>query len=187
MIPTLALWLPILLSTVAVFVVSSVIHMLLGYHNSDFGRVPAEDDVMDGLRGFELPPGDYMLPCAANNKEKNDPAFMEKMKTGPVVMMTVWETGSLNIGSNLLQWFLYCLLISFFTAYLTGLAVDAGAAFMVVLRFAGTAAFGAYSMAMIQDSIWYKRKWSTTLKNVFDGFVYAAVTAAVFALLWPVA
>ena len=45
-----ALWLPIVLSAVLVFVVSSIIHMVLRYHNSDYGRLPNEDAVRAALR-----------------------------------------------------------------------------------------------------------------------------------------
>ena len=57
-----ALWLPILLSSVIVFVVSSVIHMALPWHKSDYPPIPNEDKVMDALRPFAIPPGDYMVP-----------------------------------------------------------------------------------------------------------------------------
>ena len=40
-----ALWLPILLSSVIVFVASSIIHMLLPWHKSDYPKVPNEDRV----------------------------------------------------------------------------------------------------------------------------------------------
>jgi len=44
------LWLPILLSSVFVFVASSVIHMLLPWHKGDYSSVPNEERVMDALR-----------------------------------------------------------------------------------------------------------------------------------------
>src|SRR5712671_2292727 len=84
-----SLWLPILLSAVAVFVASSLIHMVLKYHRSDYGKVPAEDEVMDALRKFNIPPGDYLVPCAGGPEAHKDPAFQEKIKKGPVLMMTV--------------------------------------------------------------------------------------------------
>src|SRR5881398_3695080 len=57
-----ALWLPILLSSVAVFVVSSVIHMMSPWHKSDYPKLANEDQVMDALRRFAIPPGDYFVP-----------------------------------------------------------------------------------------------------------------------------
>jgi hypothetical protein len=38
---------------------------------------------------------------------------------------------------------------------------------------------------LLQGSIWAWRRWSTTLKGVFDGLVYALLTAGVFGWLWP--
>ena len=40
MVPLTSLWLPILLSAVVVFVASNVIHMVLGYHRSDYDQLP---------------------------------------------------------------------------------------------------------------------------------------------------
>ena len=64
MVPLTSLWAPIVLAAVVVFLVSSIIHMVLPYHRTDFGCLPAEDDVMDALRRFKIPPGDYLVPCA---------------------------------------------------------------------------------------------------------------------------
>jgi len=41
------------------------------------------------------------------------------------------------------------------------------------------------SLALIQNSIWYKRAWKTTAKYMLDGFIYGLVTAATFGWLWP--
>jgi hypothetical protein len=35
------------------------------------------------------------------------------------------------------------------------------------------------------DSIWFFRHWSTSLKNVFDGLIYALLTGGVYGWLWP--
>ena len=45
-----ALWLPILLSSVFVFLISSVIHMASPRHKSDYPRALSEDKVMEALR-----------------------------------------------------------------------------------------------------------------------------------------
>lgn len=57
MVPLAALWLPILLSAVIVFVASSIMHMLLPYHRSDYHRLPDEDKVVAGLRAAALKRG----------------------------------------------------------------------------------------------------------------------------------
>ena len=56
MVGVLALWLPILVAAVLVFVASSIIHMFLPYHRTDYGKVPDEDAVMDAMRGFDGSP-----------------------------------------------------------------------------------------------------------------------------------
>ena len=50
MAAVVALWLPILLSSVIVFVVSSIIHMLSPWHKSDYPKLANQDQVMDALR-----------------------------------------------------------------------------------------------------------------------------------------
>ena len=180
-----SLWLPILLSSVLVFLASWLLHMFLPHHRSDFGRVPAEDEVQDALRRYNIPPGDYMIPCAGSPEGMRNPEFLAKFKKGPVVMMTVSAPGSVNMGASLGQWFVYLLVVGALTAYVTGRAVPAGSSYLQVFRFAGCTAFIAYSVALWQDSIWYKRKWSTTIKNTLDGLLYGLLTAGVFGWLWP--
>ena len=63
------LWLPIVLSAVFVFVVSSIFHTLMSHHDTDFDKVPAEDEVMDALRKANVPPGDYVMPRPSSKQE----------------------------------------------------------------------------------------------------------------------
>ena len=94
-----ALWLPILLSSVAVFVVSSVIHMMSPWHKSDYPKLANEDKAMDVLRALAIPPGDYFIPRPSSREEMRSPQFAEKMKNGPVVVMTVFPSGRWPRGS----------------------------------------------------------------------------------------
>ncbi len=185
MVPLLSLWLPILLSAVIVFVVSSIVHTVLTYHRSDFRPVPSEDQVMEALRRFNIPPGDYVIPCAAGQQEMKSPAFIEKVTKGPVAFMTVMESGPPSMGKSLVQWFLYCVIVSVFAAYVAGRALAPDAAYLEIFRFAGATAFAGYGLALLQNSIWYKRAWSATLKSTFDGLVYGLLTAGTFGWLWP--
>src|SRR5207247_10644558 len=93
-----ALWLPILLSSVAVFVVSSVIHMMSPWHKSDYPKLANEDQVMDALRRFAIPPGDYFVPRPSGREEMCSPQFAEKMKKGPVAGMAVFPCGPEAMG-----------------------------------------------------------------------------------------
>jgi len=185
MVSIVSLWLPILLSAVFVFVLSSIIHMLLPYHRSDYSKVPDEGGVMDALRPFNIPPGDYSVPRASSMKDMNSPEFAGKLEKGPVLMMTVLKSGKQSMTVSLIQWFLFSIIVGIFAAYVSGRALEAGAHYLQVFRFVGVTSFLAYTLAGWQQSIWYKYKWSTTLKNTFDGLLYAFVTAGTFGWLWP--
>ena len=185
MVSVVSLWLPILLSAVIVFVASSIIHMVLRYHNTDFLKLAKEDEVMQALRPFNIPPGDYGVPCSGSPEGMRSPEFQEKMKAGPVIIMTVFPTGSTSLGTSLVLWFLYSILVSVIAGYVAGSALPKGAHYLAVFRFTGCVAFTSYSMALLQMSIWFRRNWVTTLKSVFDGLVYALLTAGTFGWLWP--
>jgi hypothetical protein len=185
MVSILSLWLPILLSAVFVFIVSSLIHMALGYHRNDFIKLPDEEKVMDDLRKYNIPPGEYTMPRAENMKDMGSPEYVEKMKKGPVAFMTVLENGPTQMGGQLALWFLYSVVVGIFAAYIAGRALGPGAYYLAVFRFVGATAFVGYTLALWQNSIWYKRKWSTTFKNTFDGLLYALITAGTFGWLWP--
>jgi hypothetical protein len=79
----------------------------------------------------------------------------------------------------------YCILVSVFAAYLTGRAVGPGTEYLEVFRFAGTTAFAGYSLALLQNSIWWRKNWGTTLRSMLDGLIYGLLTAGVFGWLWP--
>ncbi len=167
------------------FVVSSIIHMVFTYHRNDFIKLPAEDQVMDALRPFNIPPGDYAIPCAGTTAEMKTPEYLEKTNKGPVAFMTVIPSGPPAMGMSLVLWFLYSILVGIFAAYIAGRALAPGVNYLEVFRFAGCTAFVGYALALLQGPIWYKRNWGATLKSVFDGLVYALMTAGVFGWLWP--
>ena len=178
------LWLPILLSAILVFVASSVMHMLLTYHRSDYRQLPDEDKLLAALRPAGLKRGLYFFPFGTH-KEMKSPALIEKYKQGPVGMLTVLSSGPPAMPKFLGMWFGYCLIVGFFVAYLTGRTVAPGAHYLVVFRVAGTAAFLAYGLGHLSNGIWKGQPWSVTFKEVIDGLVYGSLTAGTFGWLWP--
>jgi hypothetical protein len=180
-----ALWLPILLSAVVVFVVSSAIHMLSLWHKNDYPKLPNESQVMDALRPLAIPPGDYMMPRASSMEEMRSAAFTERLQKGPVLIVTVMRPGAMSMGKSLGGWFAYALIVGILAAYVAGRALPPGAAYLDVFRFAGVTTFIAYAVALWQMSIWYHRAWSITLKSTMDGLMYALLTAGIFGWLWP--
>ena len=181
----MSLWLPILLSAVIVFVASSIIHMFLPWHKSDYGTVPNQDKVMDALRPFNIPPGDYMLPRAGSMTEMRAPDFVAKLNRGPKIVMTVMPNGQQGMAGNFIGWILYSIVVSIFAAYVAGRALPPGSVYLHVFRFAGVTAFLGYSLALWQLSIWFRRSWSITIKATLDGLIYGLLTAGVFGWLWP--
>jgi hypothetical protein len=181
-----ALWLPILLSSVIVFVASLVIHMALPWwHKNDYPKVPNEDKLMDALRPFAVAPGDYMVPRCSSPQEMRSPEFSEKLKKGPVMLLTVLPNGPMSMSKPLVLWFLYSAVVGLFAAYVASRALPAGAPYLRVFQLVGATAFIAYAAALWQMSIWYSRTWSTTIKATVDGLVYALLTAGTFGWLWP--
>src|SRR6267378_1925892 len=160
-----ALVLPILVSAVAVFVVSSIIHMTPLWHKTDYPRFTSEDRVLEALRPIGIPPGDYLMPRPASPAEMRSIEFQEKMKRGPAVILTVLPPWTGSMAANLTQWFLYCVVVSVFAGFIAGSALPPGSPpFGAVSRFAGTTAFLGYTLALWQMSIWYRRSWAMTLK-----------------------
>ncbi|MEW6335802.1 MAG: hypothetical protein AB1625_00240 [Acidobacteriota bacterium] len=186
MTPLLALWLPILLSAVAVFIVSSIIHMATPWHKGEYPRLPDEDAFRNAVGPIDIPPGDYMVPRASSMAEMSAPEFNDKLKKGPVAILTVLPNQPMSMTGSLIGWFFYSLVISVFAAYVASRALPPGATDMAVVRFAGVTAFAGYALGLWQMVIWYKRSLATTIKATIDGLIYALVTGWVLAFFWPV-
>ena len=180
-----ALWLPIVLSAVVVFLVSSIIHMLSPWHKGDYPKLPNEAQVMDALRPLNIPPGDYCMPRPSSSADMKSPEFAEKMARGPIVIMTVVTPGAMSMRRNLSLWMAYAAVVGVFAGYVAGRALPVGADYLHVFRFVGVTAFLSYSMALWQMSIWYNRSWVSTIKSTIDGLIYALLTAGMFGWLWP--
>lgn len=179
-----ALWLPILVATVLVFVASSLVWMVLPHHRSDVKGLPNEAAVMDAIAKESPAPGLYNFPHAPSPKAMGDPAFQEKLKKGPVGMLTVWRSGPINMGKSMGQWVAYVLVVSTLVAYVTGRTLGPGAHYLAVFRVAGTVASLAYASAIVPAAIWWGRPWNVTWKEVIDGVAYGLLTAGAFGWLW---
>ena len=185
MVELYALWLPILLSSVIVFVVSSIIHMATPWHKNDYTKVPNEDKVMDAVRPLAIPPGDYMIPRPSSMQEMRSAEFAEKMNKGPVMVLTVMPNGPVTMTKNLVLWFIFSVVVGIFAAYVAGRALPTGAPYLRVFQFVSVTAFIGYSLAIWQASIWVGRAWGTTVRATVDGLIYALLTAGAFGWLWP--
>ena len=99
--------------------------------------------------------------------------------------MTIMRSGAPNMPKMLILWFIYCLIIGVFVAYLTKHAVPSGSAYLIVFRVAAVAAFLAYGVAQLSNAIWRGQTWSAAIKELIDGLIYALLTAGTFGWLWP--
>jgi len=184
MVPLASLWMPIVASAILVFLVSSVLHMALKDHKADYRQIPDEQRRVAELRGLE--PGFYHFPYCNEMKELGSPEMQAKFESGPCGLLAIVPNGPPAMGKSLAQWFAYCLLVSFFTAYIAAHTVAGGADYLAVFRVVGATAFMAYGVASVVGSIWHAIPWSNSLRALFDGLVYSLFTAGVFGWLWPV-
>lgn len=180
-----SLWLPILLSVVFVFVASSLIHMVLGYHKSDYGKLPNEEAVRAAFRGSNPGPGQYLVPYCSGMEEMKKPEFLAKLTEGPVGFITLRPNGVSGMGPTFIQWFVFILLISVLVAFVAMGALPAGSEHKKVFHTVALVAFLAYAGATAPGAIWLGKPWSVAAKEILDGLIYGLGTGVIFSLLWP--
>jgi len=136
-----ALWLPIVLSAVLVFILSAIVHMVLRYHASDYSKLPNEDGVRAAIRTGNPGPAQYIIPYCATPKEMESPEMKQKYAEGPIAVMNLKAPGYQGMGPMLLQWFVFTLVVSFFVAYVAAHTVPPGTAYLEVFRVLGAIGF----------------------------------------------
>lgn len=177
--------LPIVLSAILVFVLSSLIHMVLGYHASDYNRLPDEDALRTAVRRANLAPRQYVFPYAGSGADMKSPEFRQKMAEGPVGVLTIRPPDATNMGKALGVWFAYALAVSAMVAYLASATLPRGTDYLKVFQVVGATTWLAYSFGQVPASIWMGKPWSITVKELFDGLLYGLGTAGIFGWLWP--
>ena len=180
-----ALWLPILLSAIAVWVASAIIWMVMPYHKSDFRKLPDEDAALRALTPQGLVPGQYSFPYSGSPEDLRDPETARKFEAGPVGFLTVVPSGTPTMGGKIMLSFVFYLVISMVVAYLVSRTLDPGADYLAVFRVTGTVAWLAYGTATVPDAIWFGRPWSGIVKGMLDALVFGLLTAGFFGWLWP--
>ncbi|MEO8637192.1 MAG: hypothetical protein ABI587_18090 [Gemmatimonadales bacterium] len=185
MVSLLQLWVPILLAGFAVFVASSIIHMVLPFHKSDYLGLPNEDEVRAAIQKSTPGPGQYVIPYCKGGAEMKEPAMQAKWVEGPVGLLLLRPTGMMNMTPFLSQWFVYTLVVSTLVAYLAIHTLPVGTAYLTVFRVVGTAAWLCYAGGAPINAIWKSVPWRVAGKEAIDGLVYACLTAGVFGWLWP--
>lgn len=185
MVSLTQLWLPILLSAVLVFAASSLIHMVLKWHNSDYQALPNEEEVRAAIRKGTPAPGQYVLPHCADMKDMEKPELQQKYKDGPVGFLMLSPSGAPNMGKALGMWFLYSIAVAFMAAYVAGHTMASGTHYLQVFRVVGAVTFLTYAGGSVQMGIWMGKPWGSVVKDLADGLIYGLVSAGAFGWLWP--
>ena len=166
------------------FLASSVIHMMLGFHKNDVGAIPTNARWPTRSVRSRSRPGDYAMPHG-HAKEMHTPEFIQKTREGPVAIMTVLPNEPAKMGKSLTMWFGYSLAVGGVAAYVAGVTVGIGAEYGEVFRVVAAVSFAGYSLAVLQASIWWGRSWGYTVRTMADGLLYGLLTGGVFGWLWP--
>lgn len=180
-----ALVLPSVLSAVLVFVASFLIHAVLKLHKSDYKKLSNEDEVRAAIRKGSPAPGMYIIPHCHEGKEMKSPEMLRKFEEGPNGVFFVRPAHKPEIGPFLGKWIVYVLVVSLICGYLARAVLHPGAGYLEIFRVVGTAAWLAYAWGSPADSIWGGKPWSSTIRGMFDGLLYACLTAGSFGWLWP--
>lgn len=179
-----SLWLPILVSAVAVFFASFLAWVVIGHHSPDWKELPDERGTSDFLQKSGIKPGLYIFPMCRTKDQMVDEGKQQRLASGPWGTVNIW-TRQVNMGRNLLQSFTFYLVTSIFVAYVGTLAFDRGAGFSKVFQLTGTAGIMAYAFGVVPNAIWFGTHLRPLLMDILDGVCFGLITGLIFASLWP--
>ena len=178
----LSLWLPILISTIALFFASFLSWMVVQLHMKDWVKLDDEEKLMGVVREMNIPDGNYMFPGATSGKEMNSPEHMEKYSEGPRGVLTILPVP--NMGKNLGLTLLFFLFCNATFGYLASFALEQQHDFLTVFRFVATIALLTFCASIVQHAIWFR---SRVVGHVIESIAYALIAGAIFAVFWPTA
>ena len=150
----LSLWLPIVLSTVAIFFASFLSWMVVRLHEKDWTKLQHEESFIDHVRGLNLAEGNYMFPGCGSPSDVNTPAFKQKYNDGPRGILQILPVA--NMGKNLALTMLFFFVCNATFAYLASFALKSEADFITVFRFVATVALLTFASSIVQHAIWFK-------------------------------
>jgi hypothetical protein len=183
MVSILALWLPILLAAVAVFVLSFIVWAVLPWHRSDYAPVPDEEAFRAALKN--APAGAYNVPHLPTRQALEQPEYRQKFEEGPAGFLILAPKGVPSMGKPLASWFVWNLVVAVVVAYVAGRALPSGTDYLQVFRITGCVTWVAYGFGIVQESIWFARPWRLTVKQLVDALIFGLVSGGVFGWLWP--
>lgn len=177
------LWLPILLSALAVWMSSAIGWMLVNHHARDHRALPDEERSLDALRALKLPPGTYLFPFAGSHSKAHQAEMKAKWERGPTGTLRIW--GKVNMGACMAQSMIVYLVTSVLIGYIGAMAIPRGADFGHVFQVLGTAGVLAYCVGGVPGDIWFQQSRRAIAVGILDGIIFGLITGAIFAALWP--
>lgn len=186
-----SLWLPILLSTAAVWLASMILGMALPHHKQDFIAIPeaqgGEDGFMDDLCKRGIKPGNYLFPDFRSREAMNSPKVQKALNEGPSGHLIIWKA-PLTMADKMVGTFIVYLVATTLIAYLATVALPpvlGPTPSAKVFQIVTTAGVLTYCFSFIPSAIWWGSYKRTIVANIIDGLIYAAITGAIFAWRWP--
>ena len=178
----IALWMPIVGSTVAVWIASFVLWTIAPHHKPDYKKLPGEDEFLETVRNSGARPGMYMFPWC-DWKEK-DAEAVERYKRGPNGYINIWP-GAPSMGRNMILTVVFLLVVNIFIAYVLSQVFEgrANVEYLHVFQVVGTVGIMAYCFGSILHDIWFGKPLRAMVMDFVDGVVYALLTAGIFGWL----
>jgi hypothetical protein len=176
------LWVPILVGTFVLFILSFLFWAMLPHHFGDHGKIPNEDAFMDFLRSQNIPTGNYIFPCPDKASDQHKKENVEKYTAGPRGLLDVYDMP--NMPANMAKTISYFLVTVTTIAYITHVACPPAAEttdFMRVFRIAGTVGVLTYATSCVLHRVWFKKRIWT---EVLDGTIYGLVLGLIMASLY---
>jgi len=184
-VPLGALVLPIVLSAVLVFVLSSLIHMVLGYHASDYTKLPEEDAVRAAIPAGQ-PRAEAVRDSVRQRRGGHEVGRVPaEDRRGPGGRAHHPATGEVGMGKALGVWFVYTLVVSTMVAYVGSATLPRGTDYIKVFQVVGTTGWLAYAFGQLPggdldgEAVVHRREGGLRRAALRPG------QAGVFGWLWP--
>jgi hypothetical protein len=178
-----AMWLPIVVSAVFVWIASFLTWMVLPLHKGEWKGVSDEKGFLGALIEMGVQPGNYMFPHAATPERMKDPEFQEMMNRGPTGIMTVWG-GPPKMGLYMLVTLALYMVVSLFVAYVAAHTLAPSDPYLTKFRITGAMAVGIYTLGKLPHDVWFRTPKGSVMRQLLDGVIYGLVTAGTFGWLW---
>lgn len=186
-----SLWLPILLSAVAVWFLATIASMALPHHKNDFIALPtpeAEDAFMQFIRTSAIKPGNYLFPDFRTSEALKSEKVAKAIEEGPIGHLSLWQP-PLTMASKMAATFAVYLAVSILLALLATITLPLPPAkpaeTLKVFEVVTLAGILAYSFSFMPSAIWFGAYKRTIIAGLLDGIAYGALTGAIFAWRWP--